>query len=349
MIAYHDVAGKGKKEISFAEVPLDRASEYACEDAEVTLRLMKVLDGQLEKDGNQDLFRDLEMRLLPVLVEMEMAGVLVDTDVFARMSKRFAGQLEKIQGEIYEEAGTRFNINSPKQLGFILFEKLGLPTQGKTSKTRAYATDVRALEKLAAMEFRIPDLLLRYREPLQAQVHLPGRPDQDGRSGDGPAYIPPSIRPSPPRAALSSSNPNLQNIPVRTPEGRAIRKGFVAGPGNVLLSADYSQVELRVFRPFFGRSGPSGRRFGGTRMCTPGRPVSSLSRRTGKPRRRCAGLRRPSISGSFTAWAPHKLSTELGIDFKTAKSYIDRYYEKHEGVERFRETMIEAGQGGTDM
>jgi len=339
MIPYHEVAGKGKKAVPFSEVPLDRAAEYSCEDAEITLRLQEILDGILEKDGNQGLFHNLEMRLLPVLVDMEMTGFRVDTAVFQRMSDRFAQQLEEIEKEIYREVGTPFNINSSQQLAFVLFEKLGLPVQGKTSKTRAYATDVKVLEKLAAMGFRIPERLLRYRSLsklkstyLDALITM-----ADPETGRVHTSFNQAVAAT---GRLSSSNPNLQNIPIRTPEGRDIRKGFVADPGNVLLSADYSQIELRVFAHFSGdralveafqRDEDVHARTASEVFEIKGEAVPPDMRRIAK-----------AINfGIIYGMGPHKLSEELGIDFKTAKGYIETYYEKHEGVRGFRETMIE--------
>jgi len=339
MIAYHDVVGKGKKEVLFSEVSIEQAAEYAGEDAEVTLRLTEILEEKLADDKNQDLFHNLEMQLLPVLVDMELTGIRVDPVVFREMSQRFSGQLERIQQEIYEEAGMEFNINSPQQLGFVLFEKLGLPTQGKTSKTRAYATDVRVLKKLAAMQFRIPGLLLVYRslsklkstylDTLVTMVH-----PETGRIHTSFNQAVAAT------GRLSSSNPNLQNIPIRTPEGRDIRKGFVAGPGFVLLSADYSQIELRIFAHYSGDAALKEAFAHGEDVHA--RTAAELfeGRQEGSPEE----MRRIAKAinfGIIYGMGPHKLSEELGIDHKTAKAYIEAYYQKHEGVVRFREAMIE--------
>ncbi len=338
-IAYHDVVGRGGKEIPFSKVPLERAAEYACEDAEITLRLKRVLDERLKEAGNQELFYDLEMGLMPVLVEMEAIGVRVDSNAFERMSNRFSEELAGIRSEIYEEAGMKFNINSSQQLGFVLFEKLGLPTQGKTSKTRAYATDIRALNKLAAMEFSIPKLLLQYRSLsklkstyLDALVKMVNPETGRVHTSFNQAVTA--------TGRLSSSSPNLQNIPIRTPAGRDIRKGFVAEPGNVLLSADYSQIELRVFAHYSADAA----------LVEAFRNDEDVHARTaselfaveeGPPSAEMRRIAKAINFGIIYGMGPHKLSGELGIDHATAKEYIETYYRKHEGVLKFREEMIE--------
>ena len=339
MIAYHEVVGKGKKEVGFSKVLIEKAAEYAGEDAEVTLRLTEVLEEKLADDKNQDLFHKLEMQLLPVLVDMELTGIRVDPNVFQEMSQRFSRELERIQQEIFEEAGMEFNVNSPQQLGFVLFEKLGLPTQGKTSKTRAYATDVRVLKKLAAMQFRIPELLLVYRslsklkstylDTLVTMVH-----PETGRIHTSFNQAVAAT------GRLSSSNPNLQNIPIRTPEGRDIRKGFVAEPGCVLLSADYSQIELRIFAHYSGDAALKEAFAQGEDVHARTAEEIFEGREEGSP----AEMRRIAKAinfGIIYGMGPHKLSEELGIDHRTAKAYIEAYYQKHPGVVRFREDMIE--------
>ncbi|MBN1626817.1 MAG: DNA polymerase I [Deltaproteobacteria bacterium] len=163
MISFNDIVGRGAAEVDFSGVEVARAMEYSCEDADITLRLKSVLDNRLKEDHNQDLFYNIEMKLLPVLMDMESAGILIDIPFFREMSRVFAGKIRDIQGMIFLQAGMEFNINSPQQLGFVLFEKLGLPTQKKTSKTKSYSTDVKVLKKLAASGFEIPGLILQYR------------------------------------------------------------------------------------------------------------------------------------------------------------------------------------------
>ncbi|MFP3927825.1 MAG: DNA polymerase I, partial [Desulfobacteraceae bacterium] len=339
MIAYHEVAGKGAKEKCFSRVEVEEAARYAGEDAEVTLRLKEALAEKLAADGNESLFYDLEMRLVPVLVDMEWAGIKVDVEEFRRMSRRFAEQLEEIEAEVFKEAGMEFNINSSQQLGFVLFEKLGLPAQGKTSKTKSNSTDVRVLKKLAAMSFRIPELLLAYRSVAKLKSTYVDALTKMVNPETGRIHT--SFNQTVAATGrLSSSKPNLQNIPIRTPEGRAIRRGFVAETGNVLLSADYSQIELRVFAHYsqdtalieaFKNGEDIHARTASELFEAPRSGVSPEQRRIAK-----------AINfGIIYGMGPHKLSEELGIDHKTAKAYIDTYYKKHEGVLRFRERMIE--------
>jgi DNA polymerase I len=217
----------------------------ACEEAETALRLRGVMDEALAAETNRDLFHEVEMKLIPVLVDMEWAGIKVDVPFFQELRSRFSAQMAALEKEIYDEAGMEFNINSPRQLGHVLFEKLQLPAQKKTGKTKALSTDVKVLNKLAALPFRIPKLVLEYRtlsklkstylDALVATVN-----PETGRVHTSFNQAVAAT------GRLSSSNPNLQNIPARTKEGREIRKGFVAEEGHCLMSADYSQIELRV-------------------------------------------------------------------------------------------------------
>lgn len=338
MISYSEVVGKGKAQRNFADVDVEGAMEYSCEDADITFRLMKALERQLASSMNRDLFYDLEMRLLPVLMDMEHTGIEIDTTFFKDMSGRFAKQLKGIEGEIYEEAGMEFNINSPQQLGYVLFEKLRLPVQKKTTKTKTYSTDVKVLTKLSALPYKIPKLLLRYRTLsklkstyLDALVKM-----VDPTTGRIHTSYNQTVTAT---GRLSSSNPNLQNIPVRGQEGREIRKGFVAGEGHHLLSSDYSQVELRVFAHYSGdpsfieafqRDEDIHTRTASEMMGVERRDVTPDMRRIAK-----------AVNfGIIYGMGSRKLSEELGIDHKTAKNYIDTYYERYQGVSRYREEAV---------
>lgn len=339
MIGYHDLVGKGKKEISFRDVGVEKACEYSCEDADMTLRLMNILDERLRSEKNEDLFYDLEMRLLPVLMAMEMTGIKIDPGFFREMSARFAKEMVRMEGEIFSEAGMEFNINSPQQLGYVLFEKLQLPGQKKTAKTKRYSTDVKVLKKLSGSSFKMPKLILRYRtlsklkstyldalvkmvEPATGRIHTSFNQTVTATG------------------RLSSSNPNLQNIPIRGDEGREIRKGFVADEGKCLVAADYSQVELRVFAHYSGdeafieafrREEDIHTRTASEIMGVDVGGVSPEMRRIAK-----------AINfGIIYGMGARKLGEELGIDHKTAKQYISSYYERYEGVTRFKEAMIE--------
>jgi DNA polymerase-1 len=163
MIPYHDVVGKGKAEINFSGVKVEKAMEYSCEDSDITLKLKDLLEKQLKEDKNEDLFHNIEMKLMPVLMNMEMAGIKIDSNFFREMSASFNQRIKGLEREVFDEAGTEFNLNSPKQLGHILFEKLELPVQKKTAKTKAYSTDVKVLNKLAREGYKIPEIILQYR------------------------------------------------------------------------------------------------------------------------------------------------------------------------------------------
>ncbi len=243
-IAFKDVAGTGKKQISFAEVPLDKATAYAAEDAEVTLRLWQVLKPRLHQERVTRVYELVDRPLVPVVAGMERKGVKVDRDYLSRLSGEFADGLAALETEIHELAGQPFAIASPKQLGEILFDKLGLKG-GKKGKTGAYSTDVTVLEKLKAegadiagkvLDWRqLSKLKSTYTDALQAQISAVTGRVHTSYSLSGAQT-----------GRLSSTDPNLQNIPIRTEAGRQIRDAFIAEEGNVLLSADYSQIELRL-------------------------------------------------------------------------------------------------------
>jgi len=340
MISYQEVVGKGKEQIGFEAVDLDRAMAYSCEDADITLQLMGVLEKRLKQDENEELFYSLEMPLIPVLVDMEWRGIKIDRDLFQSMSSRFTDQIREIEKEIYDEAGMEFNIKSPQQLGYVLFEKLQLPVKRKTAKTKAFSTDVKVLKELSALPYKIPKLLLRYRtlSKLQSTYLDALAKTADPETGRVHTSYNQTVTAT---GRLSSSNPNLQNIPIRGEEGREIRKGFVAEEGHQLLSADYSQVELRVFAHYsrdeaflnaFRRDEDIHRRTAGEILGRGQETVTADMRRIAK-----------AINfGIIYGMGPRKLSEELGIDLKTARNYIEAYYERYQGVQRYREEMLEA-------
>ncbi len=339
MISFSDIVGKGKNKLGFSDIDVESACEYSCEDADMTLRLMHILDKKMRSDKNESLFFDLEMKLLPVLMSMEMSGIMIDSEFFNAMSTDFAGRMKDMEKEIYDEAGMEFNINSSQQLGYVLFEKFKLPVQKKTAKTKKYSTDVKVLKKLTAYRFKIPGLILRYRtlsklkstyldalvkiiNPATGRVHTSYNQTvaATGR--------------------LSSSDPNLQNIPIRGEEGRELRKGFVARAGHYLVAADYSQVELRVFAHYsndeafmeaFRQGEDIHTRTAAEIMDVNDMFVTPEMRRVAK-----------AVNfGIIYGMGPKKLSEELGIDLKTAKNYITTYYDRYVGVARFKEEMIE--------
>ncbi|MFC1839573.1 DNA polymerase I [Thermodesulfobacteriota bacterium] len=339
MISYHEVAGKGKAEISFSGVAVEKAMEYSCEDADITLRLMSILDAQLIKDKNKDLFHNIEMKLLPVLMDMEMAGIKIDPPFFREMSGSFNLRIKDLEKEIFDEAGTEFNINSPQQLGHILFEIMELPVQKKTAKTKSYSTDVKVLTKLARKGYKIPELILQYRTLAKLKsTYLDSLVKQvNSETGRIHSSFNQTVAAT---GRLSSSNPNLQNIPIRREEGREIRKGFIAEENHYLLSADYSQVELRLFAHYSGDEAllEAFRKDQDIHSRTASEILGVAMDDVTQDMRRIA---KAINFGIIYGMGARKLADELNIDNKTAKEYIESYYDRYRGVTRYRESMAE--------
>ncbi len=342
MIRFSDVVGKGKAQLSFSEIDVENACEYSCEDADMALRLMHILDKQLRSDKNETLFFDLEMKLLPVLMAMERSGIKIDVGFFKAMSAGFSEQMKEMERAIYDEAGMEFNINSPQQLGHVLFEKLQLPVQKKTAKTKRYSTDVKVLKKLAAFPHRIPGLILRYRTLsklkstyLDALVEMVN-PDTGRVHTSYNQTVAATGR-------LSSSNPNLQNIPVRGEEGREIRKGFVASEDHYLVSADYSQVELRVFAHYSDDEAfMDAFRLDEDIHTRTAAEILDVNVLLVTPEMR--RIAKAVNFGIIYGMGHKKLSEELGIDLKTASNYIAAYYERYKGVAVYKKRMIETAR-----
>jgi hypothetical protein len=243
-IAYKDVTGSGKNAIPFAEVQIDKATAYAAEDAEVTLRLWHVLKPRLVADGVASVYERLERPLAPVLMRMEKHGIRVDRQILSRLSGELAQGAAALEAEIQELAGENFNVGSPRQLGEILFDKMSLPGGTKT-KTGQWSTTAQALEDLAAAGHELPRKIVDWRQLTKLKSTytdaLPGFINPETKRVHTSFAMAATTT-----GRLSSSDPNIQNIPVRTAAGRKIRTAFIAEPGNVLISADYSQIELRV-------------------------------------------------------------------------------------------------------
>ena len=243
-ISFKEVAGTGKTQKTFAQVALDKATEYAAEDADVTLRLWQVLKPRLRTEEVTTVYETLERPLVPVLAAMEQAGIKVDRQMLSRLSADFSQRMAGLEAQAYEQAGRSFNIGSPKQLGEILFDEMNIPG-GKRTKTGAWQTDADILEELADQGHALPRTIVDWRmlsklrstytEALKAAISK-----ETGRVHT--SYMMAGAQ----TGRLSSTDPNLQNIPVRTEEGRKIREAFIAEDGNVLVSADYSQIELRI-------------------------------------------------------------------------------------------------------
>ena len=252
-ISYEEVAGKGARQICFDQVPVDKASEYSAEDADVTLRLHQALWPQLESvPALAQLYREIEQPLVPVLLAMEHYGVLIDRERLRAQSREFARQLQELLLQAHREAGHEFNIESPKQLQQILFERLQLPVLRKTP-TGQPSTAEDVLEELAE-SYPLPRIVLEYRALAKLKsTYTDKLPEQvNERTGRIHTNYSQAVAAT---GRLSSVDPNLQNIPIRRPEGRRIRQAFIAPEGCVLLAADYSQIELRIMAHLSGDEG----------------------------------------------------------------------------------------------
>lgn len=243
-IKFKDVAGSGKSQVTFDLVPLDQATSYAAEDADITLRLWHVLKPRLASEHRATVYETLERPLVPVLAAMEREGVLVDRTVLARLSGEFSKDANLLEKQVHELAGEAFNLGSPKQIGEILFGKLGLQG-GKKTATGAWSTDSQVMEDLAAEGVELARKLLDWRQLTKLRSTYTDALSGHINPETGRVHTSYSLAATS-TGRLSSTDPNLQNIPVRTDEGRQIRTAFVASPGHKLVSADYSQIELRV-------------------------------------------------------------------------------------------------------
>ena len=335
-IALAEVTGRGQKQVSFAEVTLESARDYACEDADCALRLYERFRPDLAEQQMEGLFHDLEMPLIPVLARMERAGVQIDETFFAEMSRKLNRELELVQREIWKEAGTEFNISSNPQLREILYEKLGLPVLKRT-KTGP-STDASVLEELAAQGHRVPVLLMEYREMEKLRgTYVDALPRMvNPRTGRIHTSFNQTVAAT---GRLSSSDPNLQNIPIRTQLGREIRKGFVAEPGHVLLAVDYSQIELRILAHFSGdeplvrafREGIDVHRQ--TAAVVFDVPVGQV---TAEQRGRAKTINFATLYGQ----GPFALAQQLGISRDEAKAFITAYFARFSGVRHFLDEQV---------
>jgi len=340
-IKFTEVCGSGKNQIGFAEVPLDKALDYAAEDADTTLALHRILKPRLVAEHMTTMYETIERPLVAVLQEMETHGIKVDAGELKRLSDDFEIRISDLGEEIHKLAGHDFNVGSPKQLGEILFDEMGLPG-GKKGKTGAYATGADVLEGLAAQGHDLPARVLDWRQlsklkstytdALLGQIN-----PETGRVHTSYSQAVAST------GRLSSNDPNLQNIPIRTEEGRKIRKAFVAEPGNVLLSADYSQIELRLLahvadiKPLKEAFHNGADIHAATASEVFGIPVADLD---GPTRNRAKAINFGIIYGI----SPFGLARQLGIPQGDAKAYIEAYFERYPGVRDYMEQMKEAAR-----
>ncbi|TCT05654.1 DNA polymerase I [Aquabacter spiritensis] len=331
-IAFTEVAGKGKGQVTFDKVALEPATFYAAEDADVTLRLWRVLKPRLPADGMTTVYETLERPLIPVLARMESRGVSIDRAMLSRLSSEFAQGAARIEDEIAELAGERLNVGSPKQMGDILFGKMGLPGATKTP-TGAWSTKANVLEELAEAGHKLPQKILEWRQLSKLRSTY---------TDALPSYVNPRTGrvhtcyalAATTTGRLSSSEPNLQNIPIRTEEGRRIRRAFVAAPGHLLVSADYSQIELRLLAeiaeiPSLRQAFQDGLDIHAmTASEMFGVPVEGMP---SEVRRRAKAINFGIIYG-ISAFG---LANQLGIPRDEAGLYIRRYFERFPGIRAY--------------
>jgi len=331
-IHYEDVAGKGAKQIPFNQVPVDTAAEYAAEDADVTLQLHRVLwDGLTKEPALRRLYEEVEQPLVPVLLRMEHHGVLVDRDVLRRQGVEITKRLAELEQEAHRAAGQPFNLDSPKQLQEILFGKLDLPVLRKTP-TGQPSTAEDVLEELAG-DYELPRLILEYRGLAKLKsTYIDKLPSQvDAKTGRVHTSYHQAVAVT---GRLSSSDPNLQNIPIRTQEGRRIRQAFVAPPGHLLLAADYSQIELRIMAHLSGDEGLLAA-FAEDRdihQATAAEVLGLAPEDVTAEQRRAAKAINFGLIYGMSAFG---LARQLGTDRGTAQEYVDRYFDRYPGVKRY--------------
>ena len=336
---YRDVTGSGKKQIGFDQVTVETATSYSGEDADIALRMKQTLEPKLRDQNLDTLFRDIEMPLMEVLAAMEQKGVKIDSGFLQTMSKQLATELETIAKRIYELAGVEFNINSPKQLAEILFVTLKLPPVKKT-KT-GFSTDVDVLQELARIH-ELPAEILSYRTLMKLKsTYMDTLPTMvNGKTGRLHTSLNQAVTAT---GRLSSSEPNLQNIPIRTDVGRKIRQAFIAEPGAGLLSADYSQIELRILAHMSGDPAlirtfiedlDVHRRTASEIFGLPQEEVSQEMRRKAK-----------AVNfGIIYGMSAFGLAQDIGVSNSEAKRYIDSYFARYPGVREFIETTIEGAK-----
>ena len=335
---YEEIAGKGAKQISFSQVSIEDAGHYAAEDADITLRLHQHLWPRLQAEpALEKVLAELEIPLIPVLARMEQAGVLIDGRLLLQQSSELAKRMLELEGQAHEAAGQPFNLGSPKQLQQILFEKLELPVIRKTPKGQpSTAEDV--LRELAD-NYELPKLILEHRSISKLKSTYTDK-------------LPAQINPHTGRVhtsyhqavaatgRLSSSNPNLQNIPIRTPQGRKIRKAFIAPPGNVILAADYSQIELRIMAHLSGDEGLLKAFHDGVDVhrATASEVFGEDYDKVSDDQRRSAKAINFGLMYGMSAFG---LARQLDISRPEAQEYMDTYFSRYPAVQGFMEKTRE--------
>ena len=335
-IEIKSLLGTGKSQITFDRVPIDDAVKYAAEDADVTLRLWQNFKPQLHRERVTTVYETLERPLVPVLAQMERHGIKVDRDTLSRMSNAFAQKMAGLEAEIHELAGEPFNVGSPAQLGEILFDKMSLPG-GKKGKTGKYATGADVLEDLAT-EHDLPARVLDWRQLSKLKSTYTDALQDHINAETGRVHTS-YVQTGANTGRLASTDPNLQNIPVRTEEGRRIREAFVAEPGNVLVSLDYSQIELRILAHIAGidalkeafRDGQDIHAATASEMF--GVPLAEM---TPEIRRQAKAINFGVIYG-ISGWG---LARNLRIPRDEAQGFINRYFERFPGIRAYMDDTV---------
>jgi DNA polymerase-1 len=334
-LAFKEVCGTGKKAIPFGQVPLDRATEYAAEDADVTWRLYQHLKPRLATEGGTQVYERVDRPLIQVVAGMEREGIKVDRPSLAKLSTEFAAEIAKLEGEIHELTGKEFTIGSPKQLGDILFDTLGYKG-GRKGKSGQYSTDQAILEKLADQGAPIANKVLEYRQlsklkstytdALQAAIN-----PNTGRVHTSYSLVGAQT------GRLSSTDPNLQNIPIRTAIGRQIRESFVAEPGNVLLAADYSQIELRLAAHM--ADVPTLKEAFAQGQDIHSRTAQEMFGTVDRDTRAQAKTINFAILYGISRWG---LAGRLGVEADEAQAMIDTYFQRFPGIQRYIVATLES-------
>jgi DNA polymerase-1 len=343
-IHYEDVAGKGAKQIGFQEVAIETAAEYACEDADITLRLHQTLSQQLQQQASLwALYQDIEMPLVNVLTRIEANGVLIDSAMLDQQSLELANRMVGIEQQAHDLAGSAFNLSSPKQIQEILFERQNLPILKKTPKGQP-STDESVLQELA-LDYPLPKLIIDHRSMSKLKSTYTDKLPQQVNNKTGRVHT--SYHQAVAATGrLSSSDPNLQNIPIRSEEGRKIRQAFIAAPGYKIVAADYSQIELRIMAHLSGDAGLLAAFSQGVDVHSATAaevfdvPLDSV---TNDLRRSAKAINFGLIYG-MSAFG---LAKQLGLPRDKAQAYINLYFERYPGVKQYMDDIREqAKQNG---
>ena len=339
-----DIAGKGARQLPFSQVPVERAAEYAAESADVTLRLHEVLWSKIAQTPSLErLYREIEQPLVPVLRRMEQHGVLIDRNMLRLQSTQLAKRIQEIVTEAHREAGAPFNLDSPKQLQELLFNRLQLPVRVRT-KTGQPSTAEEVLEELAT-SYALPRLILEHRALTKLRSTYTDKLCEQIQPRTGRVHT--SYHQTVAATGrLSSADPNLQNIPVRSVEGRRIRQAFIAPPGSVIMAADYSQIELRIMAHLSGDEGllNAFTQDLDIHQATAAEVLSLPLEQVSAEQRRSAKAVNFGLIYGMSAFG---LARQLGIERSAAQQYVDRYFQRYPGVKRFMdETRAQARAQG---